>query len=450
MNYLLIGCTGSLGQAILHTLLVNTKHTLFVAIREKTHKGSSPHKMTIQERIHSIFQSIHLDYSTYSKRIVLIPCSYDKNRNILLSEKDKTMLKDSIHVFLNALADIQFTRELTKATKNNATTALNWMAIYNECPHATQYTYVSTAFTGFHRAPQEKIIPEELHIEHSCGHTLDTCETTYSKILNGHIGDNELRQSVFENSYTYTKNLTELLLTRRIKKGSLYIVRPSIIVSAVNQPYKGWGQFQTFHVFILGMITGRCLFYQMDYEKHVLNTVPVDMVANDCIRLLPDTEKTTKTEKEPTILHSCLTHNSPKWNQHDEFIYTALPEYIYLTYSSDPLRYNNQLFYPSRVQVFRTRLTYLVSILFLLVKQLLVNILHYGLFRGVQDTWKQLMFTWKYNQLFTPFSTKNCCFRRTAFELSPCYASVSHKDSLMEFIDHVPELLAHSTISWLS
>lgn len=446
MNYLLIGCTGSLGQAILYTLLVNTNHTLFIAIREKQN-GSSPHKTTIQERILTIFKSIHLEYSAYSKRIVLIPCSYDETRNILLSDKHKALIKES-HVFLNALADIQFTRELKKATQNNATTALNWMAIYNECPHAIQYTYVSTAFTGFHRAPHETIIPEELHIEASCGHTLDTCETTYSKILNGRIGDNELKQSVFENSYTYTKNLTELLLTRQIKKGRLYIVRPSIIVSAVNQPYKGWGQFQTFHVFILGVITGKCLFYQIDYEKHVLNTVPVDMVADDCIRLLPDTKHTEK--ETPTILHSCLTRNSPEWNRYDMFMYTALLEYIYLKYSSDPVRYNNKLFYPSRVHIFRSRFTYLVSILFLLVKQLILNSIRYGIFYAIQETWKQFMFTWKYNQLFMPFSTKNCCFRRTAFDISPCYASVSHKDVLTDFIEHIPELLEHSTISWLS
>lgn len=447
MKYLLIGCTGSLGQGILFHLLTKTTHTLFVAIREKT--------LSIDERIRELCQAIHLDYAKYSTRIQTIPCVYDDQRCPILAEKDKTHILEQVDVFLNALADIHFTRDLYTATRNNCSTALSWMDLYNRSK-ATQYTYVSTAFTGFHRASSREArdrpyrIPEELHCIPEVGHTVDACEQTYSAILEKRIDDTDLYASVFENSYTYTKNLTELLLSRRIARGQLYIVRPSIIVSAVNSPYPGWGRFQTFHVFILGMITGRCIFSWMDYETAMLNTVPIDMVAGDCVRLV-DKDYGEKRENIPyTILHSCLTYNSPEWAKDDMLIYSTFPEYIYLTYSKTPLQYSGKVYYPSRMTHFRSQSTCILSLLVLLVYRLVLNTSSYGIVRGVYETWAQLVFSWSYNQLFSPFVNKNCQFERKTYALDTAYCSVSHKDILTKFIQNVPELIVHQPFRWLS
>jgi len=440
-NYLLIGCTGSLGQAIVYRLLKNTEHTLYIAIREK--KDNTGKVMSIEERMRALCETIHLDYSNYSKRIYLIECTYDTNRNIQISDADKKRIKEEIHVFLNALADINFNRELKKATQNNVTTALNWMDLYNDCSGVEQYTYVSTAFTGFHRASSDitkDIIPEEFHIEETCGHTFEKCEQTYSDILNGKRGDTELEKSVFENSYTYTKNLTELLLSQRIKNGSFYILRPSIIVSAVSQPYRGWGKFQTFNTFMLGAITGRCLYYCMDYEKYKLNTVPVDMVAEDSIRII---------KEKQSIVHSCLTHNSKEWNRDDTYILTQVFDNIYHTYSKNPITYKEKTYYPSHVHVYRSKMSFFTWFIFIIIHQFYLNMSRYPFVRAVQETMKQIIFTYKYNKLFSAFSNKNCCFQRTGVEIPLCYTSISHKEIVNEFIHNIPELLNHETISWL-
>ena len=440
-NYLLIGCTGSLGQAIVYMLLKNTKHTLYIAIREK--KDNTGKILTIEERMRALCKTIHLDYDDYVDRIHLIPCTYDINRNIQISDADKKRIKENVHVFLNALADINFNRELKKATQNNATTALNWMDFYNDCSGVEQYTYVSTAFTGFHRASSEitkDIVPEEFHIEESCGHTFETCEQTYSDILIGKIKDTELEKSVFENSYTYTKNLTELLLSQRIKKGALYIVRPSIIVSAVSQPYRGWGKFQTFNTFVLGAITGKYLYYCMDYEKYRLNTVPVDMVAEDSIRII---------KEKQCIVHSCLTHNSKDWNRDDTLIYTQMFDDIYHTYSETPITYKDKTYHPSHVRVYRSKMSMLTWVIFLIIKHFYLNLCRYPFVRAVQETMEQLIFTYKYNKLFRAFSNKNCCFQRIGVDIPSCYTSITHKEIVNEFIHNIPELLNHETISWL-
>jgi thioester reductase-like protein len=451
MNYLLVGCTGSLGKVILYTLLKTTDHTLFVVIREKDGK-------TIEQRIKEIMSSIDLDYEKYSNRnrIHLIKCAYDQNRSLCISDKDRNVIIEKINVFLNALADINFNRGIKKATLNNCTTALNWMNLYNQCKNVIQYNYVSTAFTGFHCVDSMSLgkavesIKEEFHFEKDCGQTFEKCEKTYADILGGLIDDTNLEHSVFENSYTYTKNLTELLLAKNIKQGKLLIVRPSIIVSSVKLPYRGWGSFQTFHVFILGMITGRCLFYKIDYNNCVLNTVPIDMVAEDCIQLIND-EKCQGIQENTNmakIIHSCLTHNSSKWNQEDVGIYTNLPNDIYTKYSLYPLCYKNKSYQPSSVKIFKSRFEYWVGIVFMIIKQILYNISRFGWVRGISETQMQIFFTLKYNQVFGPFSTKNCCFKRE-MEIHPRYLNVSHKDILVDFINNIPELIKHENISWL-
>ena len=465
MKYLLVGCTGALGQSILHNLLVNTKHYLVIAIREKNNK-------TIQQRIKYILSCVNLNYIEYKDRIKLIHCEYDEKRNIIIDDVDRSYILNHIEIFVNALADINFNRELKKATLNNCATALYWLELYNECEKVRQYTYVSTAFTGFHsgwsrearrasplrdtdltsgtRATKSREarrdsdnevcsdIKEELHIIPECGHTIERCMNTYYDIERGVIGDNDLRMSVFENSYTYTKNLTELLLAKNIRKGKLYIVRPSIIVSAIQEPYRGWGKFQTFNAIMLGIISGKCLYYCFDYRNNVVNTVPVDMAANDCVRVLDDVD-CLDVQGKLKILHSCLTHNSEKWNEEDLDLFSGISDYIYKKFTNSPLVYQEKVIYPSKMLFFTSVYEY-IYLLFVIIRQFILNVMNYGMYNAFCLIVKQLIFTWKYNQIFTPFSRKNCRFVRKD-DIKEEYKMVTQKQLLYDFIDNVPNLI---------
>lgn len=439
LNYLLIGCTGCLGKVILYSLLKNTKDIVYIVIREKEGK-------TIEERIREIMRVINLDYDTYlnEERIYVIRGEYTKNLELELDKQDIDIIIDKINIFINALADVNFNREIKKSTLNNCKTAIEWLKLYNRCKNVIQYTYVSTAFTGFHKVDKGfKNIEEEFHVNKTQGHTFDMCERTYTNILNGVITENELRNSEFENSYTYSKNLTELLLAKRIHRGKLFIVRPSIIISAVQEPYPSWGSFQTINLFILGIVSGMSLFYCMDYNNCVLNTVPVDMVARDCIRVIEDESK-----ESVKILHSCLTHNSCEWYKDKEVLYNDLSNYIYLKYSLEPLNYKNKVYYPSVLKIYKNWYECYIGMITLLIRSIIVNISRFGIINGIMISKDQFLFTWKYNQLFHTFANKNCCFKRS-MEIDSLYLSISYKDVLYKFIDNIPELLKTENISWL-
>ena len=420
VNILLIGCTGCLGQAIIYKLLTQTKDRLYIVIREK-------HNMTIKERFTDILKSIKLSLTDkyIKKRIKLINCTYDSKRKIQISDRVMKIITTKVNIFINALADIKFNRELHKAADNNITTALNWLDIYNQCNNAYQYTYVSTAFTGFHSGIENPTIKEDFHVNTCKEQTFEHCDETYLKILNKEITNSHIEP--FENSYTYTKNLTELLLKKHIHNGSLYIVRPSIVLSAANYPYPGWGKFQTLNVAIFGMCTGKLLYYNHNGEKHSLNSVPVDLVADDCCKIIQEKSK---------IIHSCLTKNTPYWNKDDATMFKELSRYCYDSYKENPIIYNQDEYYPFKAKVYEKKYDFYIYIIYCILYRFISNIKQYGFIDSFSNTFKQLMFTIKYNKIFNNFSNKNYRFERKD-EIDAKYMNLIQQEHIFKFIDNL-------------
>lgn len=406
--YVLIGCTGCLGQCILYKLLTETNHSCMILLRAKSfpsiraritmilqHMGIAPNqieKWMNEQRIrlmdvayaYDVFDSPNLTNST--DLMNAIPSM------IKISDKDRNYLIQHATVFINALADIRFTRPLRKATLFNTCTALAWLSIYAQCPHVREYVYVSTAFAGFHMGAYHADILEQLHIHSTPEHTIATCETTLSMILQGL--KTHIQHTPFENTYTYTKHLTELVLAKQFMEddpshvshvshsitrvdgfgeveefgevglglglegntkhptfgGSLRIVRPSIIVGASQTPYRGWGKFQTIHVASLGMASGALLWYPYNPPTHHINMVPVDMVADDCLMAMPCPSRQNTQNME--IIHSCLASQPGiAWDNQKETMLHDLVKHQYARFSKDPLHYDGKTYSPSNMLI---------------------------------------------------------------------------------------------------
>lgn len=378
--YVLIGCTGCLGQCILYKLLTETNHSCMVLLRAKSFPS-------IRARITMILQHMGIDIIQIEKwinqkRIRLMDVEYvydgfDSIESIpsmiKMSAKDRKELTQHATIFINALADIRFTRPLRKATLFNTCTALAWLSVYAQCPHVREYVYVSTAFTGFHMGSYHADILEQLHTHSTPEHTIANCETTLSKIMHG--AKTHIKNSPFENTYTYTKHLTELLLAkqfmesiesmeedRHTKKvprlprlptfeGALRIVRPSIIVGASQTPYRGWGKFQTIQVASLGMASGALLWYPYDSSMHHINMVPVDMVADDCLTSAQHISHAPH-PYPIEIIHSCLgSQPGIAWDNQKETMLHDLVNHQYARFSKNPLQYNGKQYSPSNMLI---------------------------------------------------------------------------------------------------
>ena len=290
MNILLLGCTGFFGKGIIYYLLNNTEYNIVLALRSKN-------KVSINERINKILDELHLKDT--DKRIKLIKVEYDNLRNIIISKKDKEFLKKNIDIVLNGLADIKFNRVLKKAVLNNTITALNWMSFFQDCIRTKKYIYVSTAFVNFHLKNTGQI-SEKIYEQSMTDNTL-------TEILNGKITSIK----PYNNTYLYSKQLTEILLFNRKNHISLSIFRPSVITPAVTYPYSGWANIQTFSFQMFAIGTGilPCWNVSMKHIFHNnINIIPVDIAAKDCILMIDD-------NKDFNVKHSCLTGNNKYYDE---------------------------------------------------------------------------------------------------------------------------------------
>ena len=205
-----------------------------------------------------------------------------------------------------------------------------------ECKKSTKYIYVSSAFVNFHRK-EEGEIGEKIY------------ETEMShKTLTNILDDRQTTIGKYYNTYLYTKQLSEVLLRENKGDKELSIIRPSIIIPALTEPYPGWGKIQTMSYFILGAGSGILSMLHHTGENYQ-NTVPVDIVAEDC--LLTITEKKAPLITSTDIRHCCLTGNVKTWLSKDSI--ETLRDRAYQYFIVNPLILNQKKLFPHKVELKR-------------------------------------------------------------------------------------------------
>jgi nucleoside-diphosphate-sugar epimerase len=419
MSILLVGCTGFLGEALLYKLLRETDRELILVIRSKDNKS-------IETRICEIFDSIKLDYTQYIKRIKLVNVSYDDCRNIAISAEDDKYIKKNTEILVNALADVHMNRELKKAALNNTVTALQWMQKFQECKKGKKYIFISTAFVNFHRI-EDGEIPEEILEKNMTQKTLDDIldlkQTTIDK---------------YENTYVYTKQLAEVLLCDTKKEKQLIIIRPSIIIPALEAPYPGWGKLQTISYIILGMGSGilSLLRYKKDGNQ---NTVPVDIVAEDCLMSI------NYDHNDPLeIRHICLTGNVKTWfsKESTDIIHDRAYDYFIV----NPLILNNKRLFPRKIDFKRGWWHLFVTFIAHLIRM----VYHWWKW---SDSWsdffrilyKTMVFTYKFDRNLTKFSHKKIVFKRERKDNDINYPTVAFEDCYYEFVKNFQNIISSDT-----
>jgi len=419
MSVLLVGCTGFLGEALIYKLLCETNDELIIVIRTKDNKS-------IEERVIEIFKSVKLSYDEYKNRIKLIQVSYDDLRNIAISAEDDIYIKKNVSILVNALADVHFNRELRKAALNNTVTAVQWMRKFHQCEKGHTYLYISTAFVNFHRIQSGKI-PEKI-LEKNMNHS------TLKNIL-------ENRQTTFgdyENSYVYTKQLTEVLLNEERKNKHLVIIRPSIIIPAMESPYPGWGKIQTMSYFILGTGTGLLSMLHHTRENYQ-NTVPVDIVAEDCLMTI--IEKKAPVNTSTDIRHCCLTGNVKTWLSSDSI--ETLRDRAYQYFIVNPLILNQKKLFPHKVELKRNWWHMIIGFII----HFICMIRHWW---NWSDSWedffrilyKNILFTYKFDRNLSKFSQKKIIFQRKKRETDINYPTISLEDCYYEFVKNLQNVIS--------
>ncbi|XP_011705903.1 PREDICTED: putative fatty acyl-CoA reductase CG8306 [Wasmannia auropunctata] len=229
------GGTGFLGKALIEKLLRSCPDVaeIYVLIRPK--KG-----LSVRERLKKILDNKLFDVLR-SKQ----PSSFDKvipitgnvaAENLGLCEADREKLIDKVSIIFNVAASVRFDESLKDAIFNNTRSTRDLCILAENMKQLVVLLHVSSTY-----AHTDKPVVEE--ILYPSDSNFDWKKTI--KIVES-IDDHVLRIStakylgIMPNTYTFSKRLAEQIISDYSESLPSVIIRPSIVISTLDDPVAGW------------------------------------------------------------------------------------------------------------------------------------------------------------------------------------------------------------------
>ena len=194
-----------------------------------------------------------------------------------LSATDAHKVMTEVDIVFNVAASVNFDDHLHDALWTNYFGVLNLLAIAEQSKSVKTFTHVSTAYVNSDKQGRidEKIYdlpsgqdPEQIVHEIMQLSREEACRR--EPLYLGH----------YPNTYTFTKSLTERTLKKRKSPLKVCIVRPSIVISAFEEPFLGWTEtISAMGGLLFAGILGLINYLQVDPHQ-ILDLVPVDYVSN--------------------------------------------------------------------------------------------------------------------------------------------------------------------------
>ncbi|BES94747.1 Male sterility protein [Nesidiocoris tenuis] len=193
-----------------------------------------------KQRIQELFNSVLFDEvkKRHGKEIInkVSPISGDVEAEQLgMSAEDRAFLQKEIDMVIHAAATIRFDEALRKAVLLNTRGTRQVLELASGMTNLKLFVYVSTAYCHL----DQKVLMEELYPSPMDPHkVIKSCELMDEELVEK-VGEKILQG--FPNSYAFTKNLSEAIVTEYINKGlPIIIVRPSIVIPTWLEPLQGW------------------------------------------------------------------------------------------------------------------------------------------------------------------------------------------------------------------
>ena len=233
-------------------------------------------------------------------RGVVVPVAGDVSQPRLgLADDDYVSLAASVDIIINGAASVSFDAPVDEALLHNTRSVEHIAAFARGCRSAA-LVHVSTAYVSGQRTgrvAEEPLSPNVSACEIAAIDRLvaevrdDAASARWSaRATRGRLaeaGMTRARRLGWHDNYTYTKALGEMVLESQRGDVPTAIIRPAIIESSLRDPLPGW--IQNLNVLDPMIIEyGRGRLPEFPLGRHtVLDVVPVDLVANALVAVLP-------------------------------------------------------------------------------------------------------------------------------------------------------------------
>lgn len=229
---LITGGTGFIGKVLIEKLLRSCPDVKAIYLLMRERKGQ-----TIEERLKYIAESPLYDClrkkdSKFIEKLIPIPGDITE-LNLGLSENSKKLMKN-VSIIFHSAASVRFDDSLKYAVTMNTRGTREVMKFAETLMNLKVVMHVSTAYSNVYLPTvEEKIYPPLTDWKKA----IEICEKFDDKVLN-EITPHFI--NFMPNTYVFSKNLAEHVSLDYKEKLPLILFRPSIVLSACDEPFAGY------------------------------------------------------------------------------------------------------------------------------------------------------------------------------------------------------------------
>lgn len=299
---LITGATGFLGKVIVERLLRTAPELARIHLLIRETRQLAAVRLETEVVPAGVFASLANDYGDgwlpfVSGKVVAVAGDISLPK-LGLSDRDFDLLTTQVDIVINSAASVAFDAALDDALLHN-TRSTQYVAEFARACRASTLLHISTAYAAGRRngliieAPLPDVAAEEIAgiqdlsraiVEERDRGVADARETQARLV---EAGMTRARSRGWHDTYTYTKALGEMVLTEHRGDVPTAIVRPTIIESSLRDPEPGW--LENLNVgdpLFVEFGRGRMPDFPLRRDT-VFDIVPVDLVANAVVALLP-------------------------------------------------------------------------------------------------------------------------------------------------------------------
>lgn len=277
-SVLISGATGFVGKVLVEKLLRDVAgiNKIFILIRGKRGKSVEERMKLYKES--EVFRRIRAECPEAFDKLVPIEAEITNADNFGLSETTCELLAKEVNIVFHMAATVKFDEPVDVAVRTNLIATKTIVDISKSFKNLKAFLYVSTAFSN-------------VHVSHEIEEKIYESNFEWRKVTeivkNGDV--NKLEKLSFEvtkyfpNTYTFSKNLSEKLISEYSTEFPMIILRPSVIVQTYAEPFPGWVDFRgTVIGFQMGINYGLLRHIFVDPATE-LNLIHCDYVASSAI-----------------------------------------------------------------------------------------------------------------------------------------------------------------------
>ncbi|CAB3233823.1 unnamed protein product [Arctia plantaginis] len=301
------GGTGFMGKVLVEKLLRSCPKIKKIYLLMRPKRGQDVASRLTELTQSPLFETLRRESPQALNKI--IPIVGDITEPELgISAADQTMLCQKVSVVFHSAATVKFDEKLKLSVTINMLGTQQLVQLCHRMLNLEALVHVSTAYCNCERERvEETVYAPPAHPEHVVTLVQTLPDDLVDRITPDLVGDRP-------NTYTFTKALAEDMLIKESGNLPVSIVRPSIVLSSLREPVKGWVDNWNGPNGIIAAV-GKGIFRTMlGTGTKVADLVPVDTVIN---LMIVCAWRTHLRRGEGVVVYNCCTgqQNPITWSR---------------------------------------------------------------------------------------------------------------------------------------